>query len=105
MINGTRRNNSDSNPGNRYIKNARNVPYQNAASHNFLLFISLNTYIYLPVEMRLVKDGNYGNQNPKMIGGWDGLVGELVRKVNMYIFLFLSLTVGNISERIIVEPQ
>ncbi|CAH2103908.1 unnamed protein product [Euphydryas editha] len=31
-------------------------------------------------ELRLVKDGNYGNENPKMIGGWDGLVGELVRK-------------------------
>ncbi|XP_068623895.1 glutamate receptor 1-like [Battus philenor] len=31
-------------------------------------------------EMRLVKDGKYGRENPKVIGGWDGMVGELLRK-------------------------
>jgi hypothetical protein len=28
-----------------------------------------------------VKDGNYGAENPDVKGGWDGMVGELVRKV------------------------
>lgn len=32
-------------------------------------------------EFRLVKDGKYGNENPKIVGGWDGMVGELLRKV------------------------
>ncbi|CAB3225979.1 unnamed protein product [Arctia plantaginis] len=31
-------------------------------------------------EIRLVKDGKYGHENPKMINGWDGMVGELIRK-------------------------
>ncbi|KAJ8736978.1 hypothetical protein PYW07_000249 [Mythimna separata] len=31
-------------------------------------------------EIKLVRDGKYGNQNPKVIGGWDGIVGELIRK-------------------------
>ncbi|XP_030385111.1 glutamate receptor 1 [Scaptodrosophila lebanonensis] len=31
-------------------------------------------------ELRLVKDGNYGSENPAAHGGWDGMVGELVRK-------------------------
>lgn len=37
--------------------------------------------ICLSDELRLVKDSKYGAENPKIIGGWDGLVGELVRKV------------------------
>jgi glutamate receptor 3/ionotropic glutamate receptor len=28
-----------------------------------------------------VKDGNYGAENPDVKGGWDGMVGELIRKV------------------------
>uniref|UniRef100_A0A1A9ZC13 Ionotropic glutamate receptor C-terminal domain-containing protein n=1 Tax=Glossina pallidipes TaxID=7398 RepID=A0A1A9ZC13_GLOPL len=31
-------------------------------------------------EMRLVKDGTYGSENPNVRGGWDGMVGELVRR-------------------------
>ncbi|XP_055843535.1 glutamate receptor 1-like isoform X1 [Episyrphus balteatus] len=31
-------------------------------------------------EMRLVKDGGYGAENPNVRGGWDGMVGELVRR-------------------------
>lgn len=34
-------------------------------------------------ELRLVKDGNYGSENHAVDGGWDGMVGELVRKVSM----------------------
>lgn len=32
-------------------------------------------------ELRIVKDGAYGAENPDVKGGWDGMVGELVRKV------------------------
>ncbi|XP_045784619.1 glutamate receptor 1-like [Maniola jurtina] len=31
-------------------------------------------------ELRLVKDEKYGNENPKEISGWDGLIGELLRQ-------------------------
>ncbi|KAH8314880.1 hypothetical protein KR074_007202, partial [Drosophila pseudoananassae] len=31
-------------------------------------------------ELRLVQDGNYGAENQYAPGGWDGMVGELVRK-------------------------
>ncbi|EDW50731.1 GM14793 [Drosophila sechellia] len=31
-------------------------------------------------EIRLVQDGNYGAENQYAPGGWDGMVGELVRK-------------------------
>lgn len=33
-------------------------------------------------EVRIVKDGNYGAENPDVKGGWDGMVGELVRQVS-----------------------
>ncbi|CAD7083213.1 unnamed protein product [Hermetia illucens] len=31
-------------------------------------------------EIRIVKDGTYGAENPNVKGGWDGMVGELVRR-------------------------
>ncbi|XP_013179017.1 PREDICTED: glutamate receptor 1-like, partial [Papilio xuthus] len=31
-------------------------------------------------ELRTVKDGKYGKENTKFAGGWDGMVGELLRK-------------------------
>lgn len=34
-------------------------------------------------ELRIVKDGQYGAENPDVKGGWDGMVGELVRKVRL----------------------
>lgn len=33
-------------------------------------------------ELRIVKDGNYGAENHEVKGGWDGMVGELVRQVS-----------------------
>ena len=33
-------------------------------------------------ELRLVKDDKYGSENPNVTGGWDGVIGELVRKVS-----------------------
>lgn len=32
-------------------------------------------------ELRIVQDGKYGSENPDIPGGWDGMVGELIRKV------------------------
>lgn len=32
--------------------------------------------------MRIVKDGQYGAENHDVKGGWDGMVGELVRQVS-----------------------
>ncbi|KAM8710112.1 hypothetical protein ACLKA7_016842 [Drosophila subpalustris] len=40
----------------------------------------LSKRLGLDYELRLVKDGNYGSENPAVQGGWDGMVGELVRK-------------------------
>ncbi|XP_015589085.1 glutamate receptor 1 [Cephus cinctus] len=31
-------------------------------------------------ELRIVKDKKYGTENPDIPGGWDGMVGELIRK-------------------------
>nr|XP_012232503.1 PREDICTED: glutamate receptor 1-like isoform X4 [Linepithema humile] len=31
-------------------------------------------------ELRIVKDAKYGTENPDVPGGWDGMVGELIRK-------------------------
>lgn len=36
-------------------------------------------------ELRIVKDGLYGTENPNKNGGWDGMVGELVRTVSLFI--------------------
>lgn len=51
----------------------------------FYLFIFLFVYIlgYCLHEdvLRTVKDGSYGTQNPTEKGGWNGIVGEIVRKV------------------------
>lgn len=31
-----------------------------------------------------MKDGVYGTENPNKNGGWDGMVGELVRRVSVH---------------------
>ncbi|XP_026500271.1 glutamate receptor 1-like [Vanessa tameamea] len=82
---------------------SRNTDYDNDNSQ-FKGFCVDLTYLVLEkleitFEIRLVKDNNYGNENPKMIGGWDGLVGELVRKeVDLVI---APLTVNVEREQII----
>lgn len=42
-----------------------------------------------------MKDGNYGAENPDVKGGWDGMVGELVRQVSTPIsnYNFKSISV------------
>ncbi|CAG9782114.1 unnamed protein product [Diatraea saccharalis] len=44
-------------------------------------------------EFNMVKDGKYGNENPKIIGGWDGIVGELIRKEVDIAIAPLTITV------------
>ena len=36
-------------------------------------------------ELRKVIDHRYGSENPNVTGGWDGVIGELVRKVGPLI--------------------
>lgn len=40
-------------------------------------------FTFLIDEIRLVKDGTYGSENADVNGGWDGMVGELVRRVRL----------------------
>lgn len=43
-------------------------------------------------ELKIVRDGSYGTENPDIKGGWDGMVGELVRRVSkFYTFSFYVL--------------
>ena len=46
-------------------------------------------------ELSIVKDGNYGAENPDVKGGWDGMVGELVRKVLVFIHSIPPLLPGS----------
>ena len=46
-------------------------------------------------ELSIVKDGNYGAENPDVKGGWDGMVGELVRKVLVFIHCIPPLPPGS----------
>jgi hypothetical protein len=45
-------------------------------------------------ELSIVKDGNYGAENSEVKGGWDGMVGELVRKVLIIIYCIPPLPPG-----------
>jgi hypothetical protein len=46
-------------------------------------------------ELSIVKDGSYGAENPDVKGGWDGMVGELVRKVLVFILCIPPLIPGS----------
>lgn len=46
-----------------------------------LIYICTLNFPFLD-ELRIVKDGKYGMENPDVPGGWDGMVGELIRKVS-----------------------
>lgn len=39
-------------------------------------------FIFITDTLKIVRDGKYGAKNPKENGGWDGMVGELVRRVS-----------------------
>lgn len=38
-------------------------------------------------ELRIVKDRRHGSESPDVPGGWDGMVGELIRKVSSSNFV------------------
>jgi glutamate receptor, ionotropic, invertebrate len=49
--------------------------------------------------MRIVKDGKYGSENPNVAGGWDGIVGELIRRESD--IAIASMTITSERERVI----
>ena len=69
-----------------------------------LVLRSLNNCLLVPLylksycvadELSIVKDGNYGAENPEVNGGWDGMVGELIRKVLVFIHCIPPLPPGS----------
>lgn len=50
-------------------------------------------------EIRIVKDGKHGSENPSVAGGWDGVVGELVRRESD--IAIASMTITSERERVI----
>lgn len=60
----------------------------------FFLLFSCVSFRLRPDVLNIVKDGNYGAENES--GGWNGMVGELVRRVSLsqfisYLFVFLFI--------------
>ncbi|XP_032785100.2 glutamate receptor 1 isoform X1 [Daphnia magna] len=50
-------------------------------------------------ELRKVKDHRYGNENPNVTGGWDGIIGELIRReADMAV---AALTINSGRERMV----
>lgn len=43
-----------------------------------------------------MQDGNYGSENQFAPGGWDGMVGELVRKVRNEYRHWLTIVVDTL---------
>lgn len=66
--------------------------------HGFIEFS-----VSVPDVIRPVRDQKYGAKNSNEIGGWDGMVGELVRRVRLYSYL--SLFKSHISTSMINEPN
>uniref|UniRef100_A0A0C9QXE8 Glu-RI_0 protein n=1 Tax=Fopius arisanus TaxID=64838 RepID=A0A0C9QXE8_9HYME len=50
-------------------------------------------------ELKPVEDGKYGSENPDVQGGWDGMVGELIRKESD--LAIASMTITSERERVI----
>ncbi|XP_059057646.1 glutamate receptor 1-like [Achroia grisella] len=53
----------------------------------------LSQKLEIKYQIRLVKDGKYGNENPKIVGGWDGMIGEILRKEVDMVIAPLTVTV------------
>lgn len=49
--------------------------------------------------MRIVKDGKYGSENPSVAGGWDGIMGELIRRESD--IAIASMTITSERERVV----
>ncbi|XP_075991203.1 glutamate receptor 1-like [Anticarsia gemmatalis] len=54
-----------------------NEPYRGFCAE---LTRMISDKLEIKYELRKVRDGKYGIENPKIVGGWDGMVGELLRK-------------------------
>lgn len=50
-------------------------------------------------EIRIVKDGKYGAESANSPGGWDGIVGELIR--HEADIAIASMTITSERERVI----
>ncbi|CAH0716029.1 unnamed protein product, partial [Brenthis ino] len=64
-----------------YVMHSKEFVDPNAKYRGFCVDLThlLLEKLEINFEIRLVKDDKYGAVNPKLVGGWDGLVGELVR--------------------------
>lgn len=51
----------------------------------------VNHLFFCADVLRIVRDGKYGSKNPNEPGGWDGMVGELVRRVSQSFKSFLFI--------------
>lgn len=61
------------------INQHSSVPY---LIRRYVCFRNINSrFTILPDVLNIVKDGNYGAENES--GGWNGMVGELVRRVSV----------------------
>ncbi|CAH0545662.1 unnamed protein product [Brassicogethes aeneus] len=63
------------------------------------LAILISKKLGINFELRVVKDGNYGAENHDTKGGWDGMVGELVR--NEADMAIAPMTITSERERVI----
>lgn len=52
-------------------------------------FKKKNWLVFFADALRIVKDRKYGAKNSEEVGGWDGMVGELVRRVSVFDSLYL----------------
>lgn len=52
--------------------------------------------------LRVVKDRKYGAKNADEVGGWDGMVGELVRRVCLYPFY--GICINSIQKHKLEKP-
>lgn len=66
--------------------------------HNIIIFFNLINFIFTD-EIRIVKDGKYGAENHNAVGGWDGMVGELIR--HEADIAIASMTITSERERVI----
>lgn len=76
--------------------------YSEKAEYNmyFLFYLSFNlreiiilNELNFADELRIVKDGKYGSENPDVAGGWDGMVGELIREVSSITKIWIILSI------------
>ncbi|CAB0019762.1 unnamed protein product [Nesidiocoris tenuis] len=60
---------------------------------------------YVSYELRIVKDGQYGADNSEKKGGWDGMVGELIRKRNPQFRMIIWMNLITVSHVLIIIMQ